>query len=356
MVTTVVSASGLFFPIFALFPVHVDAFWPFSLPASAATKMPMLHDPSIGLLAAAANENPDPIKADEVGAQISDSALMAGSGPKGTLADVASSTPSSEQISVYVVRKGDTLSVIAQMFNVSVNTVVWANDLGSTRAIHEGQTLVILPVSGVERTVIKGDTLKSIAKKYGADADEIAEYNGLESDAVLAVGTTLIIPGGEVATPVPVVKAKGVTRAGGKIYEPYLGGSGAEIAGYFANPIPGARMTQGLHGWNGIDLGAAKGTAIHAAAGGTVIVAKANGGWNGGYGNYVVISHPNGTQTLYAHMTSVGVSVGQAVSRSSYIGTVGSTGLSTGPHLHFEVRGAKNPFASCAVRTVCEPR
>ena len=103
-------------------------------------------------------------------------------------------------------------------------------------------------------------------------------------------------------------------------------------------------MSQGIHGYNGVDVSAPSGTPIYAAAGGTIVVAKGGGGYNGGYGNYIVIDHGNGTQTLYAHMSSLAVS-GGSVSKGSLIGYVGSTGRSTGNHLHFEVRGAKNPLA-----------
>jgi murein DD-endopeptidase MepM/ murein hydrolase activator NlpD len=98
-----------------------------------------------------------------------------------------------------------------------------------------------------------------------------------------------------------------------------------------------------LHGYNGVDIAAPVGTSIFAAAEGTVIVA-ASSGWNSGYGNYVVISHPNGTQTVYGHASKVMVSVGEHVSKGQLIASVGSTGKSTGPHLHVEVRGAANPF------------
>lgn len=346
---TLFLSSGLVFgglmllQFVTVFPVSVKAFWPFSEPANAAAKVPMIHDPSISVLSAPLN----PIsvaKAAPGETVISDNALVAESGPAGAVAATAHIAPSRDQISVYVVREGDTLSEIAGMFNVSINTIVWANDLGSARAIRPGQTLVILPVSGIERTVAKGDTLNSIAKKYGADAQEIADYNGLEVGTALAVGTTIIIPGGEI----PVVASP---AASAKIVSTYRGGSGTALPGYFAPPVPGARLTQGLHGWNGVDLGAPSGTAVRAAAGGTVIVARAGGAWNGGYGNYVVVSHANGTQTLYSHLSTVAVRAGQVVEKTEVIGTVGSTGRSTGPHLHFEVRGAKNP---CAVSSSCQ--
>ena len=108
-------------------------------------------------------------------------------------------------------------------------------------------------------------------------------------------------------------------------------------------PIAGGHRSQGIHGHNGVDLAASVGTPIYASAAGTVIISK-TGGYNGGYGNYIVIRHDNGTQTLYAHNTENYVGVGETVSQGQTIGTVGSTGRSTGAHVHFEVRGAKNPF------------
>lgn len=241
------------------------------------------------------------------------------------------------------------------MFGVSVNTIVWANNLGSARSVHTGDVLVILPVSGIEKTIVRGDTLKSLAKKYNADANEIAEYNGLDSSAPLAIGSVIIIPGGEFTSNVPTTKSSGSSKKK-TISEPYLGGSGNAQTDYYSNPIPGAVLTQKVHGWNAIDLGAARGTPIHAAAGGTVIIARNNGAWNGGYGNYVVITHGNGTQTLYSHMSNTIVSYGQSVSAGQVIGYVGMTGLTTGPHLHFEVRNAANPFRNCRVGSVCKPQ
>lgn len=280
------------------------------------------------LLRAAHNLDPNPAKGGGDIAIIG-GALLSEEGPSGTIADIEEHQ--STQISLYVVRKGDTLSQIAKMFGVSVNTIRWANDMSST-VLKEGQTLVILPVSGVRHTVAKGETLASIAKKYKGDLTEIIQYNGLAEGATLAVGDIVLIPDGEIAAPPRSVASS-----------PLRGAAGPEYAGYYMKPIPGARRTQGLHGYNGIDLGAPAGTAILASAPGVVIIARSSG-WNGGYGVYLVVAHDNGTQTLYAHNSRNAVSVGDRVSQGQIVGYVGSTGKSTGPHLHFEVRGAKNPF------------
>lgn len=233
-----------------------------------------------------------------------------------------------DQISTYIVREGDTLSQIAKMFGVSVNTIVWANDI-KNGLIAPGDDLVILPVSGVKHKVKEGDTLQSIAKKYDADLGEVLSYNGLSLDAKLAVGEEVIVPNAEVET-----IAKTPVKTGGTV----------NSAGYFIRPISGGHKSQGIHGYNAVDLAAPIGTKIVAAAGGKVIVSKNNGAYNGGYGNYVVISHPNGTQSLYAHMKGVNVEVGQTVKQGDLVGTIGMTGRTTGPHVHFEIRGAKNPF------------
>ncbi|MCR4276047.1 MAG: LysM peptidoglycan-binding domain-containing M23 family metallopeptidase, partial [Candidatus Parcubacteria bacterium] len=229
--------------------------------------------------------------------------------------------------------------------DISVNTIIWANDLSGPKDIHPGDMLIILPVSGIERIVVKGDTLKSLAKKYGGDANEIAKFNGLDPLAPLKIGSTIIIPGGEIVAPPPRARSSSAPR------EP----DGFVQTGYYSNPVPGGVITQGLHGWNGIDLGAARGTPVHAAANGTVIIVRNNGAWNGGYGNYVVIKHDNGSQTLYSHMKNAIVSTGPVLN-GQIIGYVGATGRATGPHLHFEVRGGvANPFRNCSVGSVCSP-
>lgn len=272
-------------------------------------------------------------------------ALIPTGGPDGGLADLESED-NHGHISIYVVRSGDSYSSIAEMFDVSVNTILWANDLARGSKLSIGQTLIILPVSGVKHAVKKGDTLSSLAKKYKADADEIARFNGLDDGATLEIGSEVIVPDGEIvatqAAPRYVPVTSKVRNVGGPRFD-----------GYYAAPLPaGYSSTQHLHGYNGIDLKLYRGAPVFAAAAGTVIIARGSG-YNGGYGKYVVISHNNGTQTLYAHLDSVMVRVGEVVNQGQQIGQQGNTGRSTGSHLHFEVRGAKNPFDTCPVGTKC---
>lgn len=281
------------------------------------------------LLHSALNPDPNPAKGGGDISVVGGTALLPESGPSGTLADITEGNPRGS-ISVYTVRQGDTLSQIAKMFNVSVNTIIWANNI-KNGVIRPGDELIILPISGVQHIVKKGDTLSSIAKAYKADAREVAQFNNLALDASLAVGDEVIIPDGEMAVPSSFSHARA------------HGTNGPEYEGYYLRPIIGGRKTQGLHGYNGIDLANYYGAPVFASAAGEVIVARF-GGWNGGYGNYLVIAHPNGTQTLYAHLSDLVAYDGRFVARGELIGHIGSTGNSTGPHLHFEIRGAKNPF------------
>ena len=273
-------------------------------------------------------------------------ALLPESGPEGTLADLNDIKNNNSQISVYVVKKGDALSNIAKMFGVSVNTIVWANDINNG-IITDGQRLIILPISGIQYKVIKGDTLKSIALKYKADSDEILQFNDLSENSKLAVGDTLIIPSifdGETSVLDSGTTLKASSKA--KTTSPLHGAGGPDYGDYYRMPVAGAyRVSQSLHGYNAVDLAGAEGTSVVAAASGEVIIAR-SGGWNGGYGNYVVIEHSNGSQTLYGHLEDIEIAEGFHVVRGQEIGHLGSTGKSTGPHVHFEVRGAKNPFAN----------
>ena len=234
------------------------------------------------------------------------------------------------------------------MFDVTVNTILWANDLKSAKDIHPGDKLIILPVTGIRYTVKTGGTLSDIAKKYGADVDELAVFNGIDPSATITAGTVVIVPGGEQGA-----SSKPTSKPSTGSVKPSTGGATVVTSGYFKNPVPGAILTQGIHGTNAVDIGAPAGTPIYAAAAGTVIISKGNGAWNGGYGSYVVIAHDNGTQTLYSHMSKDVAEVGETVSAGEVIGYVGRTGEATGNHLHFEVRGGTNPFRGCAVMKVC---
>ncbi len=269
---------------------------------------------------------------------VSGNAMVAESGPLGTILDIAE-LPASHQVSVYTVRERDTLTSLSKMFDVSINTILAANDI-KNKTIRPGDVLVILPVSGMLHTVKKGDTLKSIAAKYKADYNEVLLFNDLDEKTVLAIGDTITIPDVDIILPVVATTAKGTTKAGDSAL--VRGYDGPNYSEYYMKPVAGIK-TQGLHGYNGVDLAAPVGTPIYAAAAGSVIVSR-TGGWNSGYGNYVVISHANKTQTLYAHMKTTAVASGEEVAQGDLLGYVGSTGKSTGPHVHFEIRGAKNPF------------
>lgn len=286
------------------------------------------------LLAAALNIDPNPAKGGGDITVVGGTSLLAEAGPSGTLADIEERPATSDQISLYVVREGDTLSQIATIFNVSINTIRWANDINAGESIQPGETLVILPVSGIRHTVEKGDTLKSIVTTYHGDIDEVLQYNGLTESTVLAVGDVVVVPNGEI----PAQKGSSSTHTSST----YSGGGTVVNDGYYVRPVNGVR-TQGIHGYNAVDIGAPAGTPIVASATGDVIVSR-SAGWNGGYGSYVVIRHNNGTQTLYSHLSQNIVYTGDRVVQGQIIGYVGSTGRATGPHLHFEIRGARNPF------------
>jgi murein DD-endopeptidase MepM/ murein hydrolase activator NlpD len=318
----------------------------------------------MGLLKPASNINPAP-RASVATVVVAQSALVPQEGPVGTIADIEKGKPGT--ISVYIVRAGDTLGGIAKLFGVSKNTILWANDLSSTSVISPGDKLTILPVAGINYKIQKGDTLASIAKRHGGDATDIGSFNGVD-DSSLVVGSTILIPEGEPSMSVeiatsttkkvtntktlaPVVRvASSVSEATGtRRYGPEPAhnvgpiGSASEVS-YYTAPLADYVRTQGIHGYNAVDLAAPSGTPIMAAAAGTVVIVK-SGGWNGGYGSYVVIDHDNGSQTMYAHMSRVAASTGDTVAQGDVIGYVGRTGEATGNHVHFELRnGIKNPF------------
>jgi len=230
------------------------------------------------------------------------------------------------------------------MFGVSVDTILWANDMKKGDKLTPGDVLLILPVSGIEYTVKAKDSLQSIAKFYKVDVNDIIQNNDITLDTPLNVGDTLIIPNAEESpesgTPI-TPKDLSKSKAKDKLY--YEQHPVQNLAGYYIDPVPGYRLSQSIHDNNAVDLAVPKGTPIHAAAAGRVILARY--GYNGGFGNVVIINHSNGTQTLYAHQSKLATQTGAEVYQGQVIGYVGSTGHSTGPHLHFEVHGARNPGA-----------
>jgi len=317
--------------------VHAGFFsnvWHFFSPVADAQAPEMTQNAqTVPLLRAAVHQDPNPSKGGGDILVSEDGALVPDTGPLGG-ADSPRNKDNAGEISVYIVREGDTLGGIAEMFGVSGKTVLWANDIKDASLIKPGDTLVILPITGVRHVVKKGDTLKSIATKYKGDSADILAYNQLDSEDDIHIGDTVVVPGGEVTAANTPKKSIGGSS---------VKGGGAAIAG-FAKPLKSYTKTQGIHGYNGVDLAAPIGSTVYASAAGTVILAKGGGLYNGGYGNYIVIKHPNGTQTLYAHLSAVSVANGTSVAQGQVIGASGNSGKSTGAHLHFEVRGAKNPF------------
>lgn len=247
-------------------------------------------------------------------------------------------------IDTYIVQAGDTISTIATAFSVSSNTILWENDLGPRDYIRPGQELTILPITGIRHEVAKGDTLLALAKKYDGEAEQIKEANNLE-DGVLTAGTKLIIPDGTKPRTIPtytrVATAPSVREVPQAFAapQPQQNDTPSTQAGNTGMiwPTSGRVITQ-YWGWRhtGIDIDDDRpGAPIYAVEDGVVEVA----GWGGGYGNQVVIRHPNGMKTRYAHMApgTMRVRVGSVVSKGQVIGIVGTTGFSTGTHLHFEI-------------------
>jgi murein DD-endopeptidase MepM/ murein hydrolase activator NlpD len=255
----------------------------------------------------------------------------------------------SDQISVYVVREGDSLSEIAEMFDVKVSTIRGFNNIRKDSDLKPGQELLILPVDGVLYKVEKGDTLSSVAKKWNSDEMDIALFNDISTDGTLAIGSEIIIPNAE-ALPVveepkkETTKPKSSSTASKTTTPKSSGATGSSYpAGFYTHPVPrGSVKSQGFHGpYQAQDLAAPEGTDIVASSAGRVIAVRY--GWSGGYGNMVIIDDGR-ANVLYAHMSKIDVTQGQTVAQGEKIGEVGNTGRSTGPHLHIEYRGKKGPM------------
>ena len=240
-----------------------------------------------------------------------------------------------ENIIQYTVQAGDTISSIANRFHLSVNTVLWSNNLGAYSLIRPGDTLSILPVSGVTYTAKRGDTVGLIASRYGVEETAIFKYNDLENG--LKAGQELIIPGGRKITTTVASTPSRQTNSGsvGSVIEKLVNPAKAEDSDtIMAWPTEGSRITQ-YYSWRhtGLDIANKTGTPLYAAEAGTVEVS----GWNNGYGYNVVVNHGGGKKTRYAHASKLYVKIGDKVERGEQIAAMGSTGWSTGPHIHFEV-------------------
>jgi len=239
-----------------------------------------------------------------------------------------------KEIIEYMVQQGDTFQSIADTFDISLNTVLTANELTKSSKIKVGQTLVILPVSGLLHFVKSGDALSSIAKVYQANVEEIIEANELADESDVYIGDILVVPNGIMPKKAPINS------------QTYLADS------FFKFPVEG-RITQTLHWYNGVDIANKCGTSIFAAASGTVL--KAKYGWNGGGGNIVTILHKDGVVSWYGHLGTILVKAGDKVELGDRVGLMGGlpgtagAGVSTGCHVHFTVIGAKNPFGTLSL-------
>jgi len=228
----------------------------------------------------------------------------------------------------YRADEGDNLSAIAAQFGISVNTIIWANDINDSSLIKPDQELVILPVSGVLHIVEDGETLDSIADSYGVELSEIATFN----NSKVAVGDTVIVPHAKPAS------ARVATYGGSNL---------PNLSGYFISPVANGWNWGTLHDGDAVDISAACGTPIVAAADGLVISVGSASNWNSGYGGFIRLEHANGTKTFYAHNRANLVSVGDRVSEGETIANLGNTGRvygATGCHVHFGVTGAQNPL------------
>lgn len=270
----------------------------------------------------------------------------------------------------YEVKNGDTLTKIADNFGISLNTLIWANDLSAKSIIKERQELKILPIDGVLYIVKKGDNLSAIAKKYKTDAEQIIDFNDLPADGSIKDGMDLILPNAVMPSSVvstttnnkSTAKSGSVSQKVASVVsstKQKLAALFAEAEKLFIIPVSG-RITQGKHSYTppAVDIGNACGTPVFASADGTVTVVRQTTSRSsraeGGYGNNIRIQHSNGALSLYSHLLygSLLVNEGDYVKQGQKIAEIGGgrdkkgrmmgAGRSTGCHLHFEVRNGTN--------------
>lgn len=239
--------------------------------------------------------------------------------------------PTRTQIETYIVQEGDTLGRIAESYGLSLSTVLWSNGLSYTSTIQPGQELSILPVDGVLYTVKNGDTLSRIARNYAVDVETVMAQNGLESANRLAIGDKLLLPGGE--PPSPVSTSRSSASITTLFTAPSISAPSGAVGGWVW-PTDWHTITQ-YYGWRhtGVDIDGDYTTSSYAARGGVVIYS----GWRSGYGLSVEVDHGDGYVTRYGHHSKNYVAVGDVVSAGQVLAQTGTTGRSTGTHLHFEV-------------------
>ncbi|MEO6077444.1 MAG: peptidoglycan DD-metalloendopeptidase family protein [Candidatus Andersenbacteria bacterium] len=255
-----------------------------------------------------------------------------------------SSTSSSQKPFIYTVEDGDTIASIASHYNISTNTILSANGLRSADVIKSGDHLTILPVTGVLHTVKSGDTVLSIANTYKAKAVDIVSSNNLEDSSKIALGQKLIIPNGDAPVqqaPRIVSQSTQTARDAGDEPTPAPQKEQTHSSGGFVWPTTSHHMSQYFkNGHTGIDIDNRSMPSVFAAQEGTVEFA----GWLGGYGNLIIINHGSGLTTYYAHLSKFYIAKGAKVKKGDAIAKMGSTGHSTGPHVHFEVRRFGQPI------------
>lgn len=251
-------------------------------------------------------------------------------------------TPQIPQNSVelrrYIVEPGDTISGIAAKFGLSPETIVWSNSTleNNPDFLSVGQELIVLPVDGIYHQVGGGDTVEAIASTFKTEVAGILNHplNNLDPEnPIIQPGQWLVVPGGSK----PFIP-RTVTAYSGPVPIDASVGSGS-----FGWPASGD-ISNGFYSYHpAIDIAAWLGAPVLAADSGYVVVS----GWDNLFGYHIVLDHGNGYQTLYAHLQSYYVDVGANVAKGDQIGEMGSTGNSTGPHLHFEVRQGtiqRNPY------------
>jgi murein DD-endopeptidase MepM/ murein hydrolase activator NlpD len=228
--------------------------------------------------------------------------------------------PATLELSTYTARSGDSAASIARRFGLNVDTIISANGISSSASVRPGTQLRIPNINGLIQKVKPGDSLATIAKRYKIDATRIVDANDLGSARLLA-GQSIFIPGARLPD-------SDIKRALGPKFAWPIRGPLSSFFGYRPDPFTGIRR---FHA--GIDIAVDAGSQIRAAMDGKV----ADVGYNANYGNYVILSHADGFQTLYGHLTSPLVAVGTTIAQGSVIALSGNTGYSTGPHLHFGI-------------------